>query len=87
MNYGSFDGNGRGNGRVSIHTNNFTLDEVKLLQSFLLSKFNIDSGLVKVTNSDPIRGYVIRIPARCLGTLRSIVALHIYSSLMYKLGL
>lgn len=89
MGDGSFDGSGRGKGRVTLHTNNFTLDEVKLLQSILLSKFNLKSGLQKVSHSDPIRGYAIlrSIPARCLGTLRSIVSPHIYSSLMYKIGL
>lgn len=89
MGDGSFDGSGRGKGRVTLHTNNFTLDEVKLLQSILLSKFNLNSGLQKVSllRTDPIRGYAIRIPARCLGTLQSIVSPHIYSSLKYKIGL
>lgn len=63
MGDGSFDGSGRGKGRVTLHTNNFTLNEVKLLQSILLSKFNLKSGLQKVSHSDPIRGYAIRIPA------------------------
>lgn len=87
MGDGGFDGHGRGAGRVTLSTNNFTQDEVKILQNTLLSKFNIESSLQTSKNSDPIRGYAIRIPARCLDNLRSIVGIHIYPSLKYKIGL
>ena len=63
MGDGGFDGHGRGAGRVSFSTNNFTLNEVDLLQKILFSKFNIDSSLKKFENSDLNRGYAIRIPA------------------------
>jgi hypothetical protein len=87
MGDGGFDGHGRGDGRVTLYTNNFTLEEVELLRSILLSKFNLESSLRKVGQTDPLRGYAIRIPSRCLGTLQSLVVPHMYPSLMYKLGL
>lgn len=47
MGDGSFDGYGRGLGRVVLHTDNFTHDEVQLLRDILKSKFNIESTLKK----------------------------------------
>ena len=87
MGDGSFDGHGRGAGRVSLHTNCFTLDEVKLLQAALLNNFGIESSLHNIRNSDPSRGHIIRIPARSLPAIRSVCTPHMYPSLMYKLGL
>lgn len=87
MGDGGFDGFGRGLGRVSLYANNFTLKEVELLQSILLTQYGISSGLKRNKHSDPNRGYVIRIPARHLSTLRELCAPHMYPSLLYKLGL
>ena len=40
---GSFDQGKRGFGRLNLHTNFFTLTEVKILQSILIEKYNINS--------------------------------------------
>ena len=61
MGDGSFD---RSTGRLQLHSNWFTLHEVKTLQSILLEKYNISSYLKPSANSDPNRGYIIRIPTR-----------------------
>lgn len=87
MGDGGFDGHGRGLGRISLYTNNFTLVEVKLLQSALLNNFGISSGLKRNRHSDLDRGYIIRIPARHLKTMQLLCAPHMYPSLLYKLGL
>jgi hypothetical protein len=84
---GSFDGHGRGIGRLSLHTENFTLDEVNILKDVLLQKFNIESNLRKGVNADPTRGYVIRIPAISVVTVRDLCKDHVYPSMKYKLGL
>ncbi|RYE27649.1 MAG: hypothetical protein EOP45_00420 [Sphingobacteriaceae bacterium] len=86
MGDGSFDGYGRGLGRVVLHTDNFTHAEVQLLRDILKSKFNIESG-VKVGKPDPVRGHQIRISAKSLVTLRDISMPHMYPSLLYKLGM
>lgn len=83
---GSFDGLGRGLGRVLLHTDNFTHAEVQLLRDILMSKYNIQSG-VKIGKLDPVRGHQIRISAKYLVTLRNLCRLHIYPSLLYKLGM
>ena len=87
MGDGAFDSYGRKIGRVTLHTSNFKLDEVRVLQDIFRSKFNIESGLQKVVNSDITRGYAIRISSKSLVVLRSIRSPHMYPSLMYKLGL
>jgi hypothetical protein len=84
---GGFDGHGRGLGRVTLYTNNFTLQEVNILRDILKTKYGIESRLKKVNNADSLRGYAIRIPNLSVLTLRSICKPHMYSSLMYKLGL
>lgn len=87
MGDGGFDGHGRGLGRVTLFTNNITLEEVEQLRSILQSKFGISSALRKVANAEPARVYAIRIPGKYLDNLRSIVVPHMYPTLMYKLGL
>ena len=87
MEDGGFDGHGRGAGRVTLFTNNFTLEEVELLRKLLLDKFGLESALFKVANKDSKRGYAIRIPSRSLSTLQSIVAPHIYPGMFYKIGM
>jgi hypothetical protein len=87
MGDGGFDGHGRGTGRVTLFTNNFTLEEVELLRKLLLDKFGLESALYKRANKDSKRGYAIRISSRSLSTLQSIVAPHIYPSLLYKIGM
>lgn len=84
---GSFDKYGRGIGRVSLHTENFRLNEVKLLQGILLSKYGIESSLYKGRHNDTMRGYIIRIPAKSLKTLQVLCKPYMRASLMYKLGL
>jgi hypothetical protein len=84
---GAFDGYGRGLGRVTLQTDNYTLQEVNILRELLQTKYGIVSGLKKSNNADPLRGYAIRISSQSLITLRSLCASHIYPSLMYKLGL
>ena len=84
---GSFDSFGRGIGRVTLYTNNFTQAEVEHLRNILLFKYGIQSGIKKTKHSDPNRGHAIRISAKSLKTLRSICVPHMYPSLMYKLGL
>ena len=53
----------------------------------ILDKFGLESALFKVANKDSKRGYAIRIPSRSLSTLQSVVAPHIYPSLLYKIGM
>lgn len=83
----AFDGFGRGLGRITLHTDNFTLEEVNILREVLSSKYNIKSSLKKVNNANPERGYAIRIAAVSLNTLRDMCSPHMYSSLIYKLAL
>ncbi len=87
MGDGAFDKYGRCLGRLTLHTDNFTLKEVEELQSILRSKYDIDSTLRRTNNLDPARGYRIRIPGRCIDTVRTLCAPHMTPSLMYKLGL
>jgi hypothetical protein len=62
MGDGGFDGHGRGAGRVTLYTNNFTLEEVELLRKLLLENFGLESAIMKVANADSKRGFAIRIP-------------------------
>ena len=52
---GSFDSYGRGAGRVTLFSNNFTLEEVELLRKLLLDKFGLESAFPvrKTANKDP----------------------------------
>lgn len=84
---GGFDGSGRGLGRLSLHTQNFTLDEVKILQNILFNKYNIQSSVYKGGHNDQNRGWIIRIPGKSLSIVRSLCTEHMYSSIKYKLGL
>lgn len=84
MGDGSWDNS---NSRIILHLNNFTLIEVNRIQSILLSKFNISSYLVKNPHSDKERGYVLKIPNRDVGKVRTLVSDHIYPTLKYKIGL
>ena len=73
--------------RIILHLNNFTLIEVNRIQSILLSKFNISSYLVKNPHSDKERGYVLKIPNKDVGKVRTLVSDQIYPTLKYKIGL
>nr|YP_010130233.1 LAGLIDADG endonuclease [Clavaria fumosa]QPZ51134.1 LAGLIDADG endonuclease [Clavaria fumosa] len=88
MGDGSWDVHGS---RLVLHTNNFTLNEVKRLQSILLSKFNLRSYLVKINlkiiPSNKDRGYIIKIPSKEIEKVRELVSKYIYPSLKYKLGM
>jgi len=84
MGDGSWD---RSGSRITIHFNNFTLEESNRLISILLSKYNISSYLIKQPHSDNNRGYIIRIPARDVPKVRELVSPFVYPSLKYKLGL
>ena len=81
MGDGSWDNSGS---RIFLHLNNFTLIEVRRIQSILLSKFYISSYLVKTPHSDKDRGYVLKIPARDVGKVRALVSDYIYPTLKYK---
>jgi len=83
MGDGSWDKHGS---RLILHVNNFTLNEVKFLQSLLL-KFNISSYLVKVNHSKEDRGYIINIPSKEKDKLRELVSSYVLPSLKYKLGI
>ena len=72
---------------IILHLNNFTLIEVNRIQSILLFKFNIFSYLVKNPHSDKERGYVLKIPNKDVGKVRTLVSDHIYPTLKYKIGL
>ena len=61
--------------------------EVNRIQSILLSKFNISFYLVKNPHSDKERGYVLEIPNKDVGKVRTLVSDHIYPTLKYKIGL
>lgn len=84
MGDGSWDKHGS---RLVLHVNNFTLTEVKLLQSILLKKFNLESYLVKTIPSNEERGYIIKIPSKEKEKVRVLVSSFILPSLKYKLGM
>lgn len=84
MGEGSWDSYGS---RVVLHVNNFTINEVKLIQNILLSKFNISNYLVKTNKTDLLRGYLIKIPKREVDKIRALTKEYIYPSLLYKIGL
>lgn len=84
MGDGSWDKHGS---RLILHVNNFTLSEVKILQSLLLLKFNISSYLVKGNHSKEDRGYIIKIPSKEKDKLRELVSSYVLPSLKYKLGI
>ena len=84
MGDGSFD---RSTGRLQLHSNWFTLHEVKTLQSILLEKYNISSYLKPSANSDPNRGYIIRIPKKEVQKVQTMCLRYMCPSLYYKLGI
>lgn len=84
MDDGSWDKFGS---RIVIHSNWFTLIETQNLQSILLTKFNISSYLVQISNSDPNRGYIIKIPNKEVYKVRELISCFVYPTLQYKLGL
>lgn len=87
---GSFDAyamrSARGLGRLSLHTNFFTYQEVTLLQKILFEKYNITSTLRFSPNSEINRGYIIRIPGKQVEQIYNLVSPFILPSLLYKLG-
>lgn len=70
-----------------LHLNNFTETEVNTIKDILISKFNIESYLVKVSKTDPLRGFVLKIPSRDVNKVRDLTKEYVYPSLLYKLGL
>ena len=84
MGDGSWD---KSSSRIVLHLNNFTETEVNTIKSILLSKFNIDSYLVRTSNKNTLRGFIIKIPRREVEKVRDLTKQYIYPSLQYKLGL
>jgi hypothetical protein len=84
MGDGSWDKHGS---RIVIHLNWFTLNETQRIQSILLKKFNISSYLVQEFNSDPNRGFIIKIPNKEVYKVRELISSFVYPTLQYKLGL
>lgn len=76
---GSFNKVGR---YVVLCTDSFTFAEVQLLISVLNSKFNLSAYSIKTG-----KGFRIIIPAYSMDALRSLVAPHMPSMFLYKLGL
>lgn len=84
MGDGSWDSSGS---RITLHLNNFTISEIKIIQNILLTKFGISSSTVQTKHSDPLRGYIIRIPNKEVAKVRNLTKEFIYPSLLYKIGL
>lgn len=84
MGDGSWDSSGS---RISLHLNNFTINEVKIIQNILLTKFQISSTIIKNPHSDPLRGNILRIPKKDVAKVRELTKEFIYPSLLYKIGL
>lgn len=81
------DGSKHSTGGVLLHTNSFTLSEVKTLQQFLLEKYGLDSSYTKKPSLEQNRGYIIYIPKRHLSLFISIIKPYVVSSMYYKMGL
>lgn len=76
---GSFD---ESSGRISISTNCFSLDDVKLLVSVLTDKFDL-----KCTISRERSGHIIRITRKSLPTVQALLKDIIPFMMLYKIGL
>lgn len=76
------DDGGKGSYGVTIlHTNSFTLTDVKLLQSALLSNFQLRTRLIQRTPGK----WAIVIPVRQTVSLREIVAPYMHVSMLNKI--
>lgn len=80
---GSWD---KSTGRLLLHSNWFTLQEVETLQSILFENYQITSYLQHSANSEPNRGYTIRIPRREVHKVQRLSLQYMCPSLYYKLG-
>lgn len=72
---------------IVLHLNNFTKEEVNIIQFILASKFNIESSVIWVTKTNSLRGYIIKIPRREVVKVQNLTKEYIYPSLQYKIGL
>lgn len=84
---GSWDQGKRGLGRLNLHTNFFTYTEVITLQEILKTKYNINSYLNYQKNSQPNRGYLIRISGKEILKVKDRLLPYILPTLKYKLGI
>jgi hypothetical protein len=72
-------------GVVVICTDSFTSDEVDILRSILLAKFDINS--TRILNGSGREQHRIRIPKASIPTLQSLVAPHMPPTMRYRIGL
>jgi len=82
MGDGSWDKSGS---IIVLHLNHFHLNEVKIIQAIILSKFNIFSYKIRTLQSDKDRGYIIKIPTKEVYKVRELVSGYMYPTLKYKL--
>lgn len=75
------DGGKNGNGEMVLHTRAYTLNDVKLLQFALMTKFGLQTRLNEKTPGQ----WVIIIPIKQVQPLKKIVASHMCRSMLYKL--
>jgi len=79
---GTFEKSG---GVTILCTDSFTVNEVELLRSISLDKFNIDSTLV--SRGAGLEQYRIRIAKESMPTLQKLLSPHIPSTMLYRIGL
>lgn len=79
---GSWDSSGS---RISLHLNNFTINEVKIIQHILLTKFQISSLLLKIHIQT--HWEEIFLEKKDVAKVRELTKEFIYPSLLYKIGL
>lgn len=65
-----------------LHTNSYTLEEVKLLQKALMGNFNIETRLILKRENQ----WLICIPVKQQPILRAIVTPYMHSSMLYKIS-
>jgi hypothetical protein len=75
------DGGKNTHGDLILHTNSYTLDEVKLLISVLNNKYNLSSKLYERRKGQ----WAILIPKKELPKVRKLVSNYIHSSMEYKI--
>lgn len=77
------DGNKKGNNNFIFNTNSYTLDEIELLKSVLLNKFNLDCSIQK-HNKDKEQ-YRIYIKSKSILCFKKLVNPYFHDSMLYKL--
>jgi hypothetical protein len=75
------DDGGKSHGNLVLHTDSYTLTEIKLLVKVLISKFNLEC---KVIQRRPNQ-WAILIPKKELYKVRELVSNYVHSSMKYKI--